>query len=188
MKTKRFLSMLVLAAMFLPAGHALAHTDDNRDAARCDTWNRKNRDGSTGSHDRNSAGDTNLDQSADTPEDLYLENGGDSKTSPRYGVRGRDFYIQALGGAGYGAGGADDPQHRGGEGGAVQGEVDLRNDIAPGANSVPDADFSVNSFGADDPLDRAHWKDTAAGGCVDVAETKADSGEQYVPTGSLPHP
>lgn len=182
---KRFAALfaLVLLTAFGAQG-AFAHDDTHKDtrANSCDTYRRHDVNGKErDNHDKKGPGDRDLDKDVDTPEDLYLEDGNENTGGPRYGPRGHDFYVQAIGGSGFGAGGRDDPRHAAGEGGAVQGEVDV-------AALPSDVDFGVSSFSADDPLDPTHFKDTAVAACVSVADNKVDTGTQYVPTSMIPHP
>lgn len=176
-------AVFIFALIASPA--AFGHTDDTPDPAanRCDKTVRRDANGNARDHHAPGGADQDLDETADTPEDLVLKDG-----SGRYGLQGRSFYVEAIGGGGFGSGQKDDPEGRAAQGGAVQGELDLSNDDAPQGGAVPDVDFNVNAFGPLDEMDNGNFYDSAAGVCVSAGDTKAETGEQYVPTSEVPHP
>ena len=112
-------------------------------------------------------------------------------------MRATDFWVEALGGGGYGSNGYPypwlgprnangEPTHNEdgagetGEGGVVQG------DAHPAGQSV---NFSVWAFSLDDEGDTTVFHDTVQGACVQAAGQTASTGDVWLPTHNvIPHP
>ncbi|MCA1830619.1 MAG: hypothetical protein ABR552_00220 [Actinomycetota bacterium] len=203
--------VLVVFIVATVSSSALAKSDPTPYSNGCDTWYRHDTEAGPNKgypgdeYNKSGPSDINPEQSrtvavipvpgnptpvvvpgVDTPENLYIELLGWNGSNGREGVRGRDFYIQAIGGNSFGSGQDDDPLHRGAEGGVVQGEIHVEDATLPNnlGSQVPNIDFAVSSFGPSDEYDTAHTYDTAAGACVSVTNTPATPAEK-VGTGVL---
>ena len=162
----RVLLTLVVIAIALATGPAPAHDDPTVDDARCDTWYRTGHQPDPrvkDSHEHRSSSDIHVESERNTH--FHGQSG-------HYVVRNDLGYIEIVGGQAY-RGPAPSGENFPGQGGFVQGEVDL------GPNT-PDADFNLAFFGPDfdhlpEPEDAVAWATASyARACIDAAGHHAE--------------
>jgi len=171
---KRF-AALTLLAMIGMFGHS-AIAAPSTGSYRCDTWHRRSPVGTKYRYTDHTAPDSEdvhvTDPTNPSKNLATIQRGTADHEEDRFGVVTKNFWLEALGGNGYGSNGYPYPSPDTAEGGVVQGDV---HPVDAGAPDV--VDFSVWSFSLDDEGDNKSFHDTYTGGCVSVAGNTASVGK-----------